>query len=384
MMQATSQRRERLANAISARADATVSGRAQQELEVMALEAYPHREPVSSRRYTVLRVQTRSGLIGFGECGSVSAEDLALAKPVVLGKPATAYETVRRQLAAVPNLQAAVNIALLDIVGKLSKAPLFQVLGGPTRNKARVIALLEGQTGDALNSSMKRAREAGYRAFLVPVPPVSSPNQGQAFVQAVQKRMESLRAAAGEGFDFALSGGESLSAGDASSLASALERFHLLWFDEPCRLSNLSAVRKIGAESVTPLGFGTHLNHGGDFQDLLREEVADVLRPSLALNGITQIRRIAALAETYYVAVAPHHNGGPIGTAAALHLAASLPNFVIQQIPLPEAEADRRMRAEITGTSVELIKDGFAALPVGAGLGITVRQEALEKYKERA
>ena len=283
-----------------------------------------------------------------------------------------------------PNLQAAVNIALLDIVGKWSKAPLFQVLGGPTRNKARAIASLEGQTVDALSGSMKRAREAGYRAFMVPVPPVAAPNQGQAFVQAVQKRMESLRAAGGEGLDFALSGGESLSAGDASSVASALERFHLLWFDEPCRLSNLSAVRKIGAESVTPLGFGTHLNHGGDFQDLLREEVADVLRPSLALNGITQIRRIAALAETYYVAVAPYHNGGPIGTAAALHLAASLPNFVIQQIPLPEAEADRRMRAEITGTSVEVVKDGFAALPVGAGLGITVRQEALEKYKERA
>ena len=384
MMQATNQRRERLANAISARAEAPGSGRTQQELEVTALEAYPLREPVSGRRYTVVRLQTNSGLIGFGECGSVSGEDLAKAKPLVLSKPATAYETVRRQLSAVPNLQAAVNIALLDIVGKWSKAPLFQVLGGPTRNKARAIASLEGQTVDALSGSMKRAREAGYRAFLVPVPPVSSPNQGQAFVQAVQKRMESLRAAAGEGFDFALSGGESLSAGDASSVASALERFHLLWFDEPCRLSNLSAVRKIGAESVTPLGFGTRLNHGGDFQDLLREEVADVLRPSLALNGITQIRRIAALAETYYVAVAPHHNGGPIGTAAALHLAASLPNFVIQQIPLPEAEADRRMRAEITGTSVEVIKEGFATLPVGAGLGITVRQEALEKYKERA
>jgi galactonate dehydratase len=193
-----------------------------------------------------------------------------------------------------------------------------------------------------------------------------------------------LRAAGGANFDFVLSGGGSLSAGDAASVASALERFHLLWFDEPCRLSNLGAVRKIAAEGVTPLGFGTHLHHGGDFQDLLREEVADVLRPSLALNGITQIRRIAAVAETYYIAVAPYHNGGPVGTAAALHLAASLPNFFIQQIPLPEAEADRRMRAEITGTSVEVVTEGYAALPVGAGLGITVREEALEKYKERA
>ena len=116
----------------------------------------------------------------------------------------------------------------------------------------------------------------------------------------------------------------------------------------------------------------------------IREEVADILRPGLALNGITQIRRIAAVAETYYVAVAPYHDGGSIGTAAALHLAASLPNFFIQQIPLPEAEADRRMRAEIAGPSVEVVKDGYAALPTAAGLGITVNQEALEKYKERA
>ena len=178
MMQATSQRRERLANAISARAEAPGSGSTQQELEVTALEVYPLREPVSGRRYTVIRVQTKSGLIGFGECGSVSAEDLARAKPVVLGKPATAYETVRRQLSAVPNLQAAVNIALLDIVGKWSKAPLFQVLGGPTRNKARAIASLEGQTVDALSGAMKRAREAGYRAFLVPVPTVDCPQPG--------------------------------------------------------------------------------------------------------------------------------------------------------------------------------------------------------------
>jgi galactonate dehydratase len=118
-------------------------------------------------------------------------------------------------------------------------------------------------------------------------------------------------------------------------------------------------------------------------QDALREEVLDILRPDLALHGITQVRRLAALAETYYIAVAPHHDGGPIGTAAALHLAASLPNFFIQQIPVPKDEADRRMRAELTGGSIEVIKDGFAPLPAGPGLGITVHDEALEKYQER-
>lgn len=91
---------------------------------------------------------------------------------------------------------------------------------------------------------------------------------------------------------------------------------------------------------------------------------------------------MAAIAETYYVAVAPRHEGGPVATASALHLAASIPNFFIQQIPWPEAEEDRRMRTEIAGQEVEAIKDGFAMLPVGPGLGTAVNEEALEKYKE--
>jgi galactonate dehydratase len=192
-----------------------------------------------------------------------------------------------------------------------------------------------------------------------------------------------LRSAGGEEAVFIFNGVGSLSPGDASSLAHELERFHLLWFDEPCRLSNLSVARKIASETVTALGFGHDLHDAAAFQDLLREELVDVLRPSLALNGISQIRKMAALAEAYYVAVAPHHNGGPIATAAALHLAASLPNFFIQQIPVSVADEDRRMRVELTGVSVERVTDGFAALPTGVGLGITVNEDALEKYKER-
>jgi len=91
---------------------------------------------------------------------------------------------------------------------------------------------------------------------------------------------------------------------------------------------------------------------------------------------------MAALAESYYIAVGPNHHGGPIGTAAALHLAASIPNFFIQQIPVPESENDRGMRAELTGTSIEGVKDGFAALPTGPGLGISVNEATLDKYKE--
>ena len=77
----------------------------------------------------------------------------------------------------------------------------------------------------------------------------------------------------------------------------------------------------------------------------------------------------------------PFHEGGPIATAAALQLAASLPNFFIQHIPFPAAEEDRRMRAEIAGASIETVRDGFAALPVGPGLSVNVSDSALEKYR---
>jgi galactonate dehydratase len=157
----------------------------------------------------------------------------------------------------------------------------------------------------------------------------------------------------------------------------------LLWLDEPSPALNLQALRKISAENVTPLGVGRFIEQPAAFQDLLREEAIDILRPDISLNGISRIRQMAAIAESYYTAIAPFHNGGPVASAAAFQLAASLPNFFIQQIPLPQAEQDRKMRAAVAG-NIEMVKDGFAVLPTGPGLGITVNEKALEDYKERA
>jgi galactonate dehydratase len=354
------------------------------ELTIDDLKAYALREPVSRRTYTVLEVHTKGGLTGYGECPAAPSEALALAKQAALGQAATSYEVVSRQLAAQPGMQAAVVMALLDITGKYAKAPLYQALGGPTRNKARALAPLSGATDAELAAQMKRARDAGHRAFLVPTPTIAAANQGQAFVKATRARLESLRSEGGPDVDFVLDGGGRLSPGDSASLAAALERFHLLWFDEPCRTSNISTLHKIAGETVTPLGFGRRVHQGGPFQDLLRDQAIDVLRPSLALNGLSQLRRFAALAETYYTAIAPYHEGGPIATAAALQLAASLPNFFIQQVPFTEASEDRAMRASFGGASLETPVDGFLSLPTGPGLGVTVDKGALEKYRERA
>ena len=352
------------------------------DLGIRALNAWVLREPVSRRAYTVVRLTSEDGLHGYGECGEAEASEIAAARSVVLGKPATSYEKVRLALHATPQVGAATNAAMLDLVGKATRTPVFQLLGGPTRSRVRALASLHGATDDEFAASAASLRRAGFLAFGVPLPATAARNQGLAFAQAVIRRVEAIRAAVKDA-DLVLEGFGALTPGDALSLSSEIERFHLLWFDEPCPMSNLAAVRKISDESATPLGFGRHIEQPSEVQNALREEVLDVLRPDLGRHGISQIRKMAALAETYYIALAPHHGGGPVGTAAALHLAASLPNFFIQNIPVPESEADTRMRAELTGGSIEGPEDGFVALPTAPGLGISVSDEALEKYKER-
>jgi len=172
--------------------------------------------------------------------------------------------------------------------------------------------------------------------------------------------------------------------GDAQAIGAELEKFHLICFDEPVAVLNLGAVKKIVGESVTPLGFGRNLTTAGAFQDLLREDGADLLRPSLARFGVSQVRRVAAVGEVYYIAVAPYHDGGPIGTLAALHLAASLPNFFIQQIPSPASARDREMRKALLGEDVERVSAGFASLPTGPGWGVKINESAVERYSKEA
>jgi galactonate dehydratase len=350
-------------------------------LELKDLRAFPLKEPASGRRYTLLRMETRSGLRGWGECAQASEKDLAQTRQLLAGVPATAYEVAWRKLEALPYLRAAVNMAQLDILGQHTKAPVYQVLGGPTRFKVRAMAPISGDAPSELLASMNAARQAGYRSFSVPVPPAQWRNNGQAYVFSARGRIEILRKNAGPDVDFVLDGGGALAPGDAAAISTEIEKLRLLWFDEPCAVGNLGAIRKLADENVTPLGFGRTLLRGGEFQDLLREEAADILRPDLATHGISYIRRLGALAETYYVAVAPYHNGGPVATAAALHLAASMPNFFIQQIP-QAVEADRLMREAIAGPA-ERVKDGFVSLTNSPGLGLAINEKMLDRYKDK-
>jgi galactonate dehydratase len=189
-----------------------------------------------------------------------------------------------------------------------------------------------------------------------------------------------LRGRAGGNVDFAADGQGRLPAAEASDLAVALEPFHPLWLEQPCAEANTAVLQRISLESTTPLGLGKDLDAIGPVQSLLRDGLVDIVRLPIAKLGITPLRRAAAIAETYYVAVAPYHGlGGPVATAAALHLAASLPNFFIQEIPAVIGAEERRLRDDLAGGAIETVKEGYLGLSTAPGLGLNINESTLRR-----
>lgn len=354
----------------------------QDRLAIASLRAWRVKEPDSGRRYTIVKVESRGGDFGFGEGGPAKSDDLAAAKAAVPGVKATALEWVRNRFAAQPSIEAAVSNAFVDLMARATKVPIYRYLGGPTRFKARLLAKLDGIDETSLQAPLRRAQERGFKAFTVPVPPRQTMTRLQDFADSARRRLDAFQKMAGGNAEVVLDGGGSLLPGDAALLARSLEKEHPIWFDEPTGVLTNDALARITEESVMPVGLGRHVHDIATFQNLLRWGCVDVVRPSLGLNSIHKVRRISALAETHYIAVAPHHDGGPIATMAGIHLAASLPNFYTQQVPIPASARDAAMRAELLSGAIEQARDGFAPLVNQPGLGVQVSEQALARYSE--
>jgi galactonate dehydratase len=243
-------------------------------LDITDIRYFPVREPVSRNQYALLRVTTRSGLIGWGECRLDANADVNALRSTWIGRPATAYATIPTS----DPFRAALDIAALDILGKSGNAPVYRILGGPTRSKVRAYSAPYTQE---------------FPVAVIEVPPPAWRNQGKAYENELLKLVDDLPADR----DFIVLANGSLTPGDAASVARTLERKHPLWFDEPCSHANLDAVRKVADETVVPLGFGAGVDDPGVFQALLREGLIDVVRPDINVFGISGARRIAALAE---------------------------------------------------------------------------------------
>jgi galactonate dehydratase len=179
-----------------------------------------------------------------------------------------------------------------------------------------------------------------------------------------------------------IDGAGAMTPGDAASVAVALEPVHPIWFDEPTGVTTQDALAKIVEESVMPIGLGRAITDIVDFQSLLASGLVNIVRPSLGLNSLTKLKRVAAIAETHYVAIAPYHDGGAIGAMAGVHLNAALINAYAMQSPVPNSDRDAAMRAEITSGLKEAGDKGFAALINRPGLGFDVNEDALNAHSE--
>jgi galactonate dehydratase len=348
------------------------------------MAAWRIREPDSGRRYTIVRVDSQGGTSGFGEGGVVRSADILDARAALTGKKATSLEFVRHRFAAVPALEAAIGNALLDLMGRASGVPVYQYLGGPTRFKVRMMARMPETNSTVPRDWIDYAKTQGFRTFTLRVPARESMSRLQAYVDSVRRSLDEFKKAAGADAEVVLDGGGALLPGDAAVIARALEPAHPIWFDEPANVLTNDALSRITDESVMPVGIGRGIHDVAKFQNLLRWGCVDVLRPSLALNSLHKIRRMAAVAETHYISVAAFHDGGPLATLAGIHLAASLSNAYLQEVPVPLSARDRAMRAELTGGAVEAAREGFAPLSNQPGLGVRPDIDALKRYSEEA
>ena len=296
------------------------------DIPIAEMRWFPVREPVSGSRYSFLRVKTRSGLTGWGECAQAAEHEAKALEKEWLGRSATMYAAIDRS----SPLAGALDMALLDILGKACRAPVYRVLGGPTRHKVRAFT---DSNAAAFSAVAIAVAETGIAQ---PGQSLPEPGAGAGETTPRGSRLRAERAA------------DRSRPGDAASVAAAVESCHPLWFDEPCSVSNArggpQSLRRDGDTSgVRPRDHRCGRVSGALARGTGRRRAAGYR----ALGDLAARASIAVLAEAYYVAIAPHHDGGPVATAAALHLAASVPNFFIQHVPLPaRSEGSRNARGD--------------------------------------
>jgi galactonate dehydratase len=277
-------------------------------MPIESIDAFPLRELAARRAYTVLRVKTSEGITGWGEAPAIKPDDLTRARSLCISQEVTRYDYLTRQLAGT-TIAGALNMALVDAAAKSANVPVYQFLGGPTRNKVRALTPLP--VVDALEASLAM----GCRAFTIPLALPAAITPRTRLAPGLIAAFETLRKNGGEGVDFVADGMAKLPSAEAADIAVALEPYRPLWLDRPCHAPAAEVLRRISEESTTPLGLGHDADSLTAIQNHLRDGCIDVVRLPIGVFGITPIRRAAALAETYYVAVAPIHDGGPIATA---------------------------------------------------------------------
>jgi galactonate dehydratase len=330
------------------------------------------------RNLSFVRVITDEGLEGVGEVRMVNHTDalsgyLAEAAPryVIGHDPANIEDLVQRMYRndyarageIAMSAIAVIEIACWDIVGQALGKPVYQLLGGAVRDRIKAYAngwYTVERTPNKFHQAAKRVIEKGYRALKLDPFGAGFYELDRAEKSKAVALVEAVRDAVGPDSEILIEMHGRFNPATAVEIARELEPFKPSWIEEPVPPENLAALKKVAEKVSIPVATGERLHTRYDYRTLFELQAADIIQPDITqFGGLLETKKLAAWAEIYYVLVAPHNVGGPVSTAAALHFAASTPNFKIQEHFNDFTESWVKTAAP----GIPEVVDGYFALP---------------------
>jgi galactonate dehydratase len=266
--------------------------------------------------------------------------------------------------------------ALWDIKGKALGVPVYELLGGPTRQRVRVYTHCGGPTPEAAAEHARALVAQGFTALKFGTGRIGPGVDERAMIRRTAAMFEAVRAAVGPEVDLMLDNHGQFPPAQATALLRAIEPYNLFFFEEATPPDNVQALAKVAASrGAVPLATGERLFTKWEYRELLEQQIVDIVQPDIChAGGILELRKIAALAETYYVKVAPHNPNGPVATAASVQLAATIPNFVILELALSQPQRDLVQREGL------VVTNGYIELSRRPGLGIELDHEVIAAH----
>jgi len=351
------------------------------------------------RNLTIVKVRTDDGLVGVGEVRMVNHTQAVLgylqhAIPThVLGADPFDVEALVQRMwrsdyervgGTVMSGISAIEIACWDIIGKAVGQPVFRLLGGAVRSAIKAYAngwYTVERTPSEFHEAASRVVQRGYTALKL------DPFGAGAYELTAQQRrqavalVEAVRDAIGPDSELLIEMHGRFTPATAVSVTRELEPYNPAWIEEPVPPENLKALAKVAAQVQVPVATGERIHVRHEFRELFELQAADIVQPDITtVGGLLESKKIAAWADSHYVLVAPHNVGGPISTAAALHLAACTTNFKIQEHFNDFTEAYVKDSAP---GNPEVV-DGCFGLPQGPGLGVTLNEDLVHEHPARS
>jgi galactonate dehydratase len=349
--------------------------------------------------YLFVKIFTDAGITGLGESGAwgfleASGAAIETFKQYLIGQDPLRIEHHWQYLyrsshfsgAAIMGALSAVDIALWDIAGKYFGVPCYELLGGKTRNKARVYYHVFGDTKEKLIQGCIDAKNKGFTAVghLTPFLDESrSVPYFKTYVDKIQDAIDTVRRyreAVGNAVDLCIEIHRRLTPAEAVALAEGIAQYTPYFYEDPILPDNLDAMDLIAKKINIPIATGERFFTLQQFETLLERGAVQYVRTDVCLaGGLTNCKKIAALAETHYAQVVPHNPLSPVSTAACIQLAACIPNFALQEYPIGEHEPPK---SEIVRSALKLEK-GFLIVPDAPGIGVELAEDAQKKHPFR-